>query len=379
MARANFRTFGLLNRWAEIMHEDPFRFNQIAGEGVRVAPNSPNNVYIQYDRNYIANALYNAVLQTRDALGFYPAPAWIEDEILTVDPDLSWNRQTFVARYGHIQTFGRRATSVIAEDVTVNYSDENGDQVDETATITITDASLTDMDVDEIEVFFRTTDGAPSGGHEYWQIEPLTITKSGSTVTITGHRSLFVDPKAVWAREYAAPDWTTRYAGDTSNADSFVSQVDVYRVYADSISAVQLLLNAGVVGAANAVVNATASLSDAYQGEFYAYTADAQSAPGATPDKVRISYKAGHPLLNGKMEPRLETGIIRFANTLMPQGPSFGDRTQVVWNEDRKVSELLTKGDASKASPPFGISNAGLFLWSVVGAMRNTLKATVGV
>lgn len=373
MARANVPTQGLLNRWQQVMHVDPFTFNQISGKGARLEPGTQNHVFLQYERDYIATAIYTALHQAQTYLGYAPAPVWVENDIITVDTERAWNSQTLVTRYGHLQAFGRRATTLIQSAATVVFSDENGDQVDETATITITDASIATMAADEIQVFFRVADGAPSGAHECWQIEPLTVSISGSTATITGHRALFAHPHLVWEREFTDDTSATRFSGDTNNANHFVAQVDVYRVYANAMSAVELLLNAAVVGTTANVVNATGSISDAYQGEFFAYTDSSQSSPGATPDKVRASYKAGLPLVGGYMDAMLETAILRYANTLMPQMPDMNDRATAMWKDDNKQAANASAYDAWHP-PAFGITTAGMKLMGVVEIRQNKLK-----
>jgi len=370
MARSNARTLGLLNRFPDVMHEDAWRFNQILGAGVRSVPNCSNQPYLQYERDYIARALATAVRQAQDYLGYAPAPTWQVEEIVTVDSDLAWNGQTLDTHYGRLLAFGKRASALIDDDVNVSYTDANDDGVDDTATLTVT----TTHPADEIKVFFRVTDGASSAGHEYWEIEPLTVSKVGNTATITGPRWLFVHPKNVWTKEYTGDAQAEKFAGSTGETDHFVTTVDVYRVYNDPTNAVQLLLNPAVVGEDNAVINATAVITNAQHGQFRLYTADGQDAPGMQPHSVRVSYLAGEPLVDGRMETELETHIVRYANILCAQQPPCCDRGQSMWTEDRDFPPQQSAQDSWYA-PPFGIRNGGLRLWSVIQPRRLELKA----
>lgn len=374
MARSDVQTLGLLNAWQRRMFVDIWRFNQLDGQGVRLPQiGQAHPVYIQYERDYIANALAQAIDKATEYLGFPPAPMWIEDEIVTVDCDLRWNAQTLSTRWGHIQQFGKRAISLIDDDVTVTYTDANDDGLDETATITVT----TSHPADEIEVFFRVADGAESAGSAYWRIEPLTVTKSGSTATITGHRALFAHPLNAWMGEYNTTVPIAKASGDTADADKFVTQVDVYRVYADATEAVQLLLNPAVVGATNAVVNATAHVQDSFMGHFTAYTADGQTAPGMQPVTLRVSYKAGLPLVNGQMVRALEIPLIKYANTLMAQQPTLEGAALTMWAEARKERDPTAY--EAWYPPPFGLTNAGTELWAAVQARQNHLKGKLAL
>jgi hypothetical protein len=364
MAVAPVRTFGLLNHWPDVVHANPWQFNQINGEGVRVAASCQNQVYIQYERDYIARALHDAAVRMSHYLGFHPMPTWYEDVIVTVNSDLAWDGQTLEAPHGYLQAFGRRATLVIESDILIEYSDEDGDQTDDTATVEVT--GVTNIVVDEIQVFVRVEDGAKTAAHEYWQIEPVTIEKSGDMATITIPRYLLAHPKSVWGMPYTEEG--SKHAGDTTDADDFLAYVDVYRVYADATSAVQL------IGSESAVTNATADVTDSYMGYFRIRTGDGQSAPSCQPRQVRVFYKAGLPLMDGLPDGELELAIVRYANTLMPQQPAFCDRTIAMWEDDRKVvSENISAYDAWYP-PVFGINEAALYAASVVGARRNALK-----
>ena len=374
MARTNARTLGLLNRWPTIMHADIWRFNQIDGEGVPVIPNNTNPVYIQYERDYIGRELHNAIRKFTEYLGYFPAPTWIVDEDIPINCDLRWHAQTLSTRYGYLQAFGRRAVTVIQSNVVISYSDEDGDNIEETATITVN--GVTNVAVDDIQVFTRVADGAPSAAHEYWQIEPARISKSGDTATMVLHKALLAHPQKVWSKERASANWTNLFAGETTNPDSFLEAVDVYRVYTDPTDAVQLI-NRDAAGLPVAT-SVTGAILDARLGDFRLYAASGQSAPTTTPRTVRVSYKAGLPLVDGEMDNDLAVAITRYANLLFPQQPAMSDRTMAMWNEDRK-DRALTGYDAWHP-PPLGVTNAGMDAWTVIESRYIPLKgkATYG-
>ncbi|TXH48259.1 MAG: hypothetical protein E6Q97_25080 [Desulfurellales bacterium] len=363
MAVSEFYTWGLLNAWQRRMVEDIWRFNQILGTGVA---QTSCEVYNQPDREIIADALYSAVQTFIEYAHYYPKPTWVVAERVPFGRGTPWQRQILHTKYGYLVEFGARATTLIQANATVVYSDSDGDGIDDTATITVT----TTVDADEIEVFFRTADGAPGAADERWQIEPLTVTKSGNTATITGHRALFVDYNDVWNTPWTPPNFVNRYAGSTATAGDFVTAVDVYRVYADSTDAVQLLTDSwldccgssdySTFNSEDGVVQIVDSVNGSFRLRADSLTCWRQ------PELALISYRAGYPMSGGYMNRQLETALIRFANTLMGEDLcSYCDRTRSLWDNDRQAmpAELLTP---NLIGNPFGIMRGQLEAWRIV-------------
>lgn len=377
MARSDVPAYGLtlLNRWPDIMKEVQWRFNQISGDGVRQFPNCQNRVYVQGERDYIAQALMDSAIQAREHLGYPPSPMWVEDELVPIDSDYWWYKQTLSTRFGRVQAFGKRAVTPIAQNVAVTYTDADSDGVRETATLA-TVSGVSSIDASEIQVFFRVSDGADSGGSEYWRIEPVTVSKSGNNAVITGPRWLFVHPETIWAKEYKQTinvengAWQ-KFDGDVANDDHFVTQVDVYRVYPDATNAAQLLLNPNLTTLTPVAV--TADLANADQGWFTLRVGSGQSDPITQPMQAKVSYLAGLPLKNGRMDVQLETGIVRYANALMPQSPEMCERGAGMWRKDNETSDNLSQHD-TRHPPAFGITSGGMHLASVVEARYDRLK-----
>lgn len=369
MAITDVTTFKLLNRWRDIMKADPYLFNQITGVGIPIPETcGEKGVFIQLDRDQIANALNDAVESARDYLNFYPRPTYLHAR-LYLQEGIPIERQELRLPNGYLQAFGRRATTLIEDDVAVVYTDSNGDGVDDLATITLT--LVTDVAADEIQVFFRVTDGALNNADDLWQIEPLRVVKSGLNVTITGHRALFVNPD-VWAVDYDEPTFINKNSGDVADAADFVTLVDVYRVYTDSTNAV--IYNADPIfdcGSApidgdvqysgtGRIVDRTISSFNPRRGDhcglYYAETVD-------------VWYLAGLPLVNGLMERRMEKALVRFSNTLMAQSPScFCDRVLNMWKQDT-TTEDVEKLPEWLADNPLGLQGGAVEAWRVINRM----------
>lgn len=363
MARSDVDTFGLLNRWPLVVREDVWTFNQVTGSGALVVPNRQNLPYIQTERDMIATALHDAARHVSEHLGFFPRPTWVE-ETVTVNRDNGWNRQTLETRWAHLRAIGRRAASLIVADAAVTYSDSDADGVDDTATITVT----TDVEAAEVEVFVRTADGAPSAAHPRWQIDGLRAAASGGSVTLTGHRALLVQP-AVWAQDYDGHQLQTKHAADTGTPGDFLTAVDVYRVYADPTQAVELVLNPDLVGEGNDRLYVTADITNSEAGYFTLRAASGQTLPLVQPAVVRLWYQAGLPLVDGGMNRQLETAIIRYANTLLPQEPAMLPRSLAMYPDDRKPFE-----QPLPYVPTFGLTQAGVYLARIVDGWQHKLK-----
>ncbi len=370
MARASADKYNLLDRWREVMRESVWRFNQLIDDNTSREPNAGKHIpYIQRDRDVIADALTNAVNGVWPYLGYPPVPTWVGPVTLAVNRDASWKQQTFNLPDGFIHAIGKRATALVDDNVTVAYTDSDDDGILDRATVTFTlTGGNTALDEREFVACFRTDDGALTAGNLDWTIYPLTITRSSNTVTMTGHRAVFTHPN-VWAQEYVDSTYgaiekpeQAKSAGTATDASDYVNAVDIYRVYADATSAVQLISFDPVAG--QVITNASAAIMDYEYGLVRLYTASGQTEPTYPPHSVRLWYKAGLSATDARYA-TLESVICRYANVLMPQTPSLWDRSMQMWDMDREASTEVMTADAQNP-PPFGITRAGIHLWRTI-------------
>ena len=356
MARSDVDHYRLLNRWPIIMHENNWHFNQAQGTGAPLTGQC-DEVMVQWERDYIANALNWSVQIMAEHLNFYPRPVYVSERVhLGRGAPYQW--QQLETRWKYLQAFGSRATALIEAGASVVYSDPQGLGVDTLATITVT----TSYDADEIAVFFKVADGAAEAASQYWQIEPLTVTKSGNTATITGPRWLFVKP-AVWAQEYEEPNYTEKNKASTTDAANFVTEVDVYRLYTDAEGAVTINTDPLLCScdcttlAGNETTSGVARIVDERLGLFQLRRCPC-TCGCYWPESVDIHYLAGYPLADGGMARALEIAAIRLANTNMPQLPdSFCDRTLQMWQLDM---QNIDPGEFTRMDMhPFGGTKRG--------------------
>jgi hypothetical protein len=365
MAVSTVPTLKFLNAWARVMLEDTWRFNQVQGNGV--PRNTQADAFIQPDRDEVARALNDAVYRIIDYLEYFPRPTYITDEIIPLGWGSPYQFQTLETRYKHLIEFGSRATTLIDDDVSVVYSANIAGKPIDKATITVT----TDVDVSEIQVFFRTADGAPAAADELYEIEPLKVTRTNATtVEITGHRALFVRPDTIWDVPYTFDDGnlTQRHYADIEQSADFVTKVDVYRVYTTTTSAVQLVSDGYLYDCGSPSTNtytaAGARIVNPRLGIFQVRASDCGC--GKPFESVKANYKAGLALVRGQVDTVLEEAIVRFANTFFGQKPTdMTNRVNEKWTYDRDFMEQngLQPGDAKN---PFGIQRGAIFAWRTI-------------
>jgi hypothetical protein len=354
MARSDVEHFAMLNRWPVVMQENPWHFNQLAGANAPLSEPC-DEVYIQQNRDDIADGLNLAVEMVSEELGFYPRPVWLTDRLkLGHGYPMEW--QQLKTRWGYIEEFSIKTSTLIEAGVAVVYSDADGDGINDTATVSVATA----IAADEIRIYFQVADGASEAGSDDWEIEPVTITSDGVTATIVGPAYLFTDPNTVWANPKENPNYNTKLPFNSADAANFVTKVDVYRVYGNTTGAVKLLtdpiLDCSVANSGDVAQNAVARITNAKLGLFEVRLDNCVSLTNCVyaPTEVYVSYKAGYPLRNGLMDRTLERAITRIANTQIPYKPctDCSERTVSMWRLDTKYIENEFSRAASP--PPWG-------------------------
>lgn len=355
-----------LNAWPRLMMEDIWHFNQCAGIGapIQTANDKGGAVYLQKEREYIARNLESAAGRMAQDLNYWINPAYFT-ETLPIGKGWPIQRQIHQTRYGKVIALGKRATSLISAGVTVTYSDPNNVGVNDTATITLTSS----VAAGEIKVYFRTADGAPTAGDYRYEIEPLTITSNGTTVTITGHRALFVKP-AQWAREYLAndPNFNSPNVVDTSIAQNFVTAVDVYRVYTDSSASVRLLAADGTV-----LQTYSGELMDAELGAFRLGDLCEDVCWSDRPQRIEVDYYAGSPLVNGEIDNELYQACAAYAaGSMMPKLTKMSYWTLDMWDQYHKPmvesvgGAIVPVATKAQSNSGYGARAGQVLAWTVV-------------
>jgi hypothetical protein len=201
----------------------------------------PRYSWQAYDRvshEELARVIYDAEQDIARALGYYPAPWWIGQEVhkfprhyrpeiwAAGGKNVRGDSKSIVLDYGKFIQGGQRAVTLVGTATvgggTLVYSDEDGDGWNETATITLPTAVA---DVCQIKIYQEG-----EGGSQSWEIRPAR------SKTITGGN--FVGVYDAWL--FINPDLQSAYptvagfAGiDITTTANYVTAVDVYREYND--------------------------------------------------------------------------------------------------------------------------------------------------
>jgi len=198
-------------------------------------------------REEVARVLKRAEEDIADLCGYYAAWKWIADERHSLgrgsqSPNL-W-RTRLVTKRKYVLGGGAQATSDIdAGDVTRGADiDADGDGFAETAVFTIINVPTT-WDLEEIRACYKVyeagdaancrTDPSSEGYDEAWEVRPLKLRRSDTTVTVY---------LPVW--ELFRPQLYEELDPDHINADdanSYVDTLSFYRVYTDLSSQVSFM------------------------------------------------------------------------------------------------------------------------------------------
>jgi len=373
MAIASVDTLTLLNGWARRMNVPIWHYNQVTGAGVNAPLSTPRqDVWVQDEREYVAEGLSTAIALAVPHLGYWPRPVYLEDT-LRLSPQTHHWFLGLRLNYGYIQALGGRADTLIAPSATVVYTPGTPDQ-QSIATITVPVAS--GVLASELRVYFRAADrpanfvASVSEVDDRWWIDPLTVTISGGVATIRGHRALFVNP-AIWAEPYNAPNYnaSAKNRADTGDSADFVSAVAVYRVRPDPAGAVTFLSephpDCGPVGASGYIE--TPGTAWIEQADIGTIGARVVGHCAHHPQFVRVKYLAGLPTINGEIERDLQTALVRLANCEMPQEPTaWSDERLQIWQKDTLIGAINDARTPAEGDSPFGPRLGQVAAWRVI-------------
>lgn len=237
--------------YAKILGLDPLHF---AGgySDLRPAP-SCRDIWFQYDwqnqdlvsRHQIASLIAEAERDIADALGYWPAPVWIEDEqqnyprlyrrdLTGYGQDVRFRYRGMRTKWGYVIEGGQRATALVSDDVVWVGSDPDGDGFPEIATFTINGVDA-DLDPCEVHMYYKVydvadedntrTDPSSAGADPAWEIKPIHVSLSGTTLTVRCNKWQLFRPQLF---EELAPE-----AIDADDIANYVDATIFYRVYND--------------------------------------------------------------------------------------------------------------------------------------------------
>lgn len=401
MAYASIRTLIPLDDVARFLQIDPLHFNGVDST-LRVKRSSCDDVWSQHDwqmtgrasRESLAMALKQAEDTVVSLLGYSPLPTWfLEEEHQIVKPaspelfftnssNVRGQQKSVIADFKYVLEGGRRATSVIELSSPVVYSDPNGDNYKELATVSV---ATVITDPEEISVFYPG-----KGGAEEWEIRPVTIEIGAGIAVITFQK--YQVPLENLVETLVGPEQGNNYKSIDGDDDAnFLQTVDVYRVYNDPSQQLLFYTENGCVncgGSGCSVCSATSESGCLYVRDeelgILAYTrADWNTDTGSfdlasyvncrEPDKVKIWYHAGYrdkkrTMPKREMDITWERLIIFYALTLMDTDVGWCDNTKRIYAYQLEEMNKNSSGKSYSVpdrilNNPLGVTRAALNLW----------------
>lgn len=373
--RASIDTQLSLFEWAKILGISPYEMAQI-DEGFpnpRSADCAHTFFQYPYQRDYlsreeVARAIAEAETTIADWLGYWPAPKYIADEVISF-PATYGSRFTsdrypmYKAGWGMVQGTGVLTKTPVLGNVPLVLSDRDGDGINDTFTVTVAaPAGVTNPD--EIHIYYVLTDRFNEAIAPQWEIRPINVVLSGGNFIITGHASLLVPPNLT---EIINP-----VELDVTAATTYVTQVDVYREWLDTtVSAT--VMNQGWFSWYNpniAFQPIYVKAQNQDQGILHWHVFnDSCLNFGVIPDKIHTNYLAG-VARNGHFMDRSMAEIVTYLSTTFLAEDACGcDRTSRIlafWRglpsdqSDRRPLSL------KEIDSPWGPRNGALMAWQRV-------------
>lgn len=309
---------------------------------------------------------------------------------------------------GKIQKVGVEAFSAYDTDLAPVYTDEDGDSLIDTFTLTLAGLTLPD-DLNEIEVYFNDRAGDDYG--EAWKIVPIKILvtdENAGNITITGRAWCCVPPQ-----DYEGVQ--TGAVGDPSTSAPFTTSMDVVRHYCNptgtTVATAQAMLiwettpypffalpciNCGIPQLSNstdpaalAYAIARVGIRNSDQGILYFGEALYDSSNGVwyqqnfmsncrPPDRIEVRYLAGDALDNGGHVQKQWARVIaplaaaRFGKRICGCAPAaqmiYDQQVDRAFNADSKVDQFnLSQDDLGN---PLGTQNGAIAAWKIIKRER---------
>jgi len=396
---------------------NPWHFFGLSADvGIAEVTSNCNDIVSKYSyqaveacgRDDIEQAIETAEARLFELLNFWPAPKYTEktfpfpqypdrrvSNIGYMAGDGRW--QTVNVGEGYIQQVGVQTRTLIEANRPVTYSDLDGDGLNETFSLTVA-TSVTD--VNEIALYFSSTarwDNSAVG--EQWRVRPVNVSISGGTATITGSAWLTVRP-VLYEGALATEGL------DIQTAGNFVTTLDVYWLYINpegtTVDTAQEKLTwetqpwpyycvfdpttNDTDPAAEAYAIGRGSIRDAKTGAIvtgravYNTTTGVWSAPGwpgyqtRPPDRVMLRYEAGKPLVNQRMEYKMQVLVARLAAAELTRpicACDAANRSLYEWQFDLARTSGANDESYGAISPedlsnPLGTRRGQVFAWKEI-------------
>lgn len=405
MGRASIPTLLPLDTWAGILGISPWEFNQCDYPFPKSA--QCKDVIYQFpwqhdhlSREEIAEAIADAEMMLAYELVYWPAPKYFVGEVLAYprphQPNLYGYGGNIRGEMKTVQLKWHKVVSGGAINRTelgtitggdLTKLDEDGDGVFETFQAVITHASISDLtDPYQLGLYFIPANRHGEALDETWRIRPLTISITGDTATIRGHRTLLINPEI----EFRADAAKLNPAIDANYVDSVIC----CRVFTDD-TATEALPYQGVAEwktIPGCTQNCTFQVKELCLGEdandmgmVFASFGSPSTWPFADrdPDRLNVNYLAGLPLVNGQMNNEMARIVTYLSVSLLANEKCGCDRSNRILARWRKpVLRFQDNNDAgaeafSASKNTFPMTEGGQYAYNRVRRMRDIESVSI--
>lgn len=351
MARCSTKTGLPLDTWAAILGISPWEFNQCDYPSPKSA--QCKDVLYQFpwqhdhlSREEIGEAIADAELMLAQELLYWPSPHYMVSEVVPYprpyDPtwfgyggDIRGYQKSVQLKYHRVISGGAMNRTFIGQITLASGDlvklDEDGDGVFETFQATITDTAIGDLtDPYELALYFSADVRHGEKLDETWRIRPLTIAISGDTATIRGHRTLLINPQI----EFRADAQKLNPATDAN----YVVTVECYRTFTDTTATLAQPYQGiaewkTVPGCEEGCTYAAKELCLGVDANDTGYVYADYGTPSTwpykdrDPDRLRVNYYAGFPLVDGQMDDELARMVTYLSVSLLANERCGCDRS----------------------------------------------------
>jgi len=407
----------------EILGAHPWHSFGIAGTGTLAVSSGCDTLVRRYEwqnsdaagLQAVERAIETAERKLTDHLGFSPAPHYVSETLpWPRTGNVSGRWQNVQLTEGEVRAVGVETLASISTGAAVTYSDEDGDTIDDTFTVS---AATTVTDTSQIAVYFSSGDrfnawGSTTAIGSRWRLLPVTVTISAGTVTVKGPKQLCVKPL-----KYEGVTNIGANGLEIATAGNFVTTLDIYQRYtgtdSTNVATSQAVITwetspchgwwcccasctpdpfAGSPSDPAAVAQAVArvGIRDGTLGlvtpweAIYNSTTSVWSTDELTvcdwPDRVTVRYLAGYPLSSdGQMQEPFRTIVARLAAAELARpicGCESANRELARWQFDLARSggandEIYGAVSADDLNNPLGTRRGHAAAWRFIRQRQN--------
>ena len=404
----------------EMMGFHPWHAAGIAGTGDLAVNTGCNTLVRRYEWQNsdaagtlsVAQAIVDAEKKLTQYLGYSPAPHYVTETRAWPVSDGPWGSDgrwlDMQLEEEEIRAIGVETVAAIQNSAAVSYTDEDGDGIDDTFTVT---AATSVTDTSQIAVYFSTADrfngwGSTTALAPRWRLQPVQVAISAGTVTVRGPKQLCVKPL-----KYEGVVNIGSNGLDPATAANFVTTLDIYQRYTaidgNTVTTSQAVITwetrpchgwwcccdscctpdpysgSPLDPAAVAQAVARAGIRDSKRGIVTAAQASYDSTTAiwssldwnvcTTPDRVTIRYLAGFPLgSDGLMQEPYRTVVARLAAAELARnvcGCEQANRALYYWQFD--LSQTARGDELFGISPenlnnPLGTRRGQVYAWKFI-------------